>query len=70
MGVMKIVLDLVTCPRCSQDHQILVGEFTNPIIFLGDVTITHWAFCENWDEPILITRIDSGEGTVAFWRFR
>ena len=65
----KYIVDVVTCPRCGQEHQALVWTFTDPIVLDG-VTITHWAFCENWDEPILITRIDSGGCTVAYWRFR
>ena len=64
----KFILDIVKCPVCWQDHQVLVFEFTNPKVLGGD-TWTHWAFCYNWDEPILVTRVDNGEGTVAFWRF-
>lgn len=66
----RIVLDIIQCPRCSQDHMVLIKAYTNPIILADGVTITHWAFCDNWDEPILVTRIDNGGDTVAFWRFQ
>jgi len=66
----RAVVDIVKCPRCGQDHKALVKAYTNPVILSNGETITHWAFCENWDEPILVTRIDNGDGTVAFWRFQ
>jgi hypothetical protein len=65
----RSILDIVKCPRCGQDHKALVKAYTNPIA-VGGETISHWAFCENWDEPILVTRIEEGGGTVAFWRFQ
>jgi hypothetical protein len=67
--IQRIVLDIIVCPRCGLDHKALVKAYTNSII-IGDVEITHWAFCENFDEPILVTEIDDGDGTVAFWRFQ
>jgi hypothetical protein len=64
----KFILDIVKCPRCTQDHQALVFEFTNPIV-IGSETWTHFAYCENWDEPILIVHVGNGECTISFWRF-
>jgi len=68
--ILRALLDVVKCPRCGMDHKALVKAYTTAIVLPGGVTITHYAFCENFDEPILITQIDEGEGTVAFWRFQ
>ena len=71
----KFILDVVKCPRCGMDHQVLAFEFVNPIVMpgatpgIGSEAWTHFAYCDNWNEPILVARIDNGEGTVAFWRF-
>ena len=62
------MLQILTCPRCGEDHWELVRAYTVPPVVATE-TITHYALCVNTDEPILITRIDNGGDTVKFWRF-
>jgi len=63
------MLEILVCPRCGERHWDLVKAYTVPPV-VAVVSITHWALCANTDEPILITRIDEGEGTIAYWRFQ
>lgn len=55
-GRRLVRLDQVGCARCGADaHHGITYRRLHQAVQLGDVTLTHWAWCPRSGEPILLT---------------
>lgn len=49
------------CPRCLKEHILTdVWRFHHPFK-VGDLQYDHYAFCPEWDEPVLLMGLEESE---------
>lgn len=46
------------CARCGRDHEMDFYEFSEDPIDCDGVVYTHWGYCPNTNEPVLLRVLD------------